>query len=92
MTAAGSDLILEYIHGGSGSHAATALLRLINEEENVRKVMGLSGRRRCVFLNDLMTKVVCDKRYPDLKGDGEQLIRAMVDDGVMDESANVQTI
>ena len=83
VTAAGSDLIFEYIHGGSGSHAATASLRLINEEESVRKVIGLSGWRRCVFLNDLMTKVVDDKRYPDLKSESEQLIRAMMDDGVM---------
>ena len=83
VTAAGSDLIFEYIHGGSGSHAATASLRLINEEEKGRKVEGLSGWRRCVFLNDLMTKVVDDKRYPDLKSESEQLIRAMMDDGVM---------
>ena len=92
VTAAGSDLIFEYTHGGVGSHAATAALRLINEEETVRTVRGMSGWRRCVFLNDLMTKVVCDNRYPDLKTDGEQLIRAMMDDGVLDESANEQTI
>lgn len=67
VTAAGSDLIFEYIHGGSGSHVAMASLRLINEEENVRKVMGMSGWRRCVFLNDLMSKVVSEKRCPDLK-------------------------
>ena len=39
-----------------------------------------------------MSKVVCEKRYPNLKGDGERVIRAMQDDGTIDESVSVQTI
>ena len=36
VAAAGSDLLFEYTHGGIGSRAATAALRLLNEEESAR--------------------------------------------------------
>ena len=46
VTAAGSDLIFEYMHGGVGPRAATAALRHINEEETARKVTTeMEGRR-----------------------------------------------
>ena len=53
--------------------------------------MGLNGWRRCVFLKDLMAKVVYENRYPDLETDGEQMVQGMKDDRVVDDNVHEQT-
>ena len=84
-TAVGSDLTCEYMHGGIGSRAATNTLRMINTEEAARKVMGMSGWRRCLMYHDIMAKVLLEDRCPDLKSDGEGLVRVMQEDDVIYE-------
>ena len=64
------------MHGGIGSRAAASTLRMINIEEAARKVMGMSGRRRCLMHHDIMTMVVLADRCPDLKSYGECLLPA----------------
>jgi hypothetical protein len=56
-------------------------LRGIDVEEAKRKVSGLSGTRRCMFLSEFSDQLVVENRFADKKG-GERLIAALQEDGI----------
>jgi hypothetical protein len=58
-----ADLVFEFQLGGVGSKAHTGNLRLIDEEDKKRKVQGLCGWRRCLFLCDLQKAILSEDRF-----------------------------
>jgi hypothetical protein len=62
-------------------------------EEGKRKVMGLSGCRRCLFLTEFEAQLETEKRYPDKKG-AARVLAAMEEDGLNTDSPdfNIDTL
>lgn len=68
------------------------LIRL-DRDEATRKVIGLSGCRRCLFLAEFETQLDAEGRLKEKKG-GERVVAAMQEDGLDTNSAdyNADTI
>ena len=59
----------------------------IDLEESKRKVAGLSGCRRCLFISEYQTQLEIEKRFADKKG-GDRILSAMQEDGLQTDSAD----
>ena len=58
----------------------------IDIDESRRKVIGLSGFRRCLFLSDFFDQIVAEGRLSDKKNNGDRVAAAMHEDGLDSES------
>ena len=78
----------------SGSSLLTKKLKNIDLDEEKRKVIGLSGFKRCVFYLNLQSATVIEGRHTDKKG-GAQVVAVMHEDGINTETGseyNIDTI
>ena len=87
-----ADLTFEFRYNGTGSRSLTATLKLCENEDNLRSVLGLSGRRKVCVYSDLVQMMLDEGRFTDGADVGDRLIKVLNEDGVSPGKLNADTM
>ena len=87
-----ADLTFEFKNHGVGSRALTATLKLCENENNLRSVLGLSGRRQVCVYSDLVEMMLREGRFTDGADVGDRLLKVLKEDGVFPGKINADTM
>ena len=87
-----ADLTFEFRHHGSGSRSLTATLKLAENEDKKRSVIGLSGWRKVCLYFDLTQMMLDEGRFIDGADQGDRLIKLLTEDGVSPGKINADTM
>ena len=87
------DLTFDFRELGLGSKQVTATLKLLDNEDKLRSVMGISGWRKVSLYADIATMMVAEGRFNDKGADqGDRLIKVVTEDGVNPGKINGDTM
>ena len=87
-----ADLTFEFRYNGTGSRSLTATLKLSENEDKLRSVLGLSGRRKVCVYSDLVQMMLDEGRFTDGADVGDRLIKVLNEDGVSPGKLNADTM
>ena len=87
-----ADLTFEFRYNGTGSRSLTATLKLCENEDNLRSVLGLSGRRKVCVYADLVQMMLDEGRFTDGADVGDRLLKVLNEDGVSPGKLNADTM